>query len=102
MTAQTAAHPPLARKARHPYRAALATVRVRTGLTLVGLVVLAGLLAPLLAGHGPTDQSGLALAPPGTPGHPLGTDDLGRDLLARRSSRPSGRPDGCACSTCRS
>ncbi|MET9724914.1 ABC transporter permease [Streptomyces zaomyceticus] len=83
MTAQTAAHPPLARKARHPYRAALATVRGRTGLTLVGLVVLAGLLAPLLAGHGPTDQSGLALAPPGTPGHPLGTDDLGRDLLAR-------------------
>ncbi|MET9541371.1 ABC transporter permease [Streptomyces sp. NPDC006553] len=74
--------PPLTRR-RHPYRAALATTRGRTGLALVGLVVLAGLLAPLLAGHGPTDQGGLALAPPGTPGHPLGTDDLGRDLLAR-------------------
>ncbi|RSS45149.1 ABC transporter permease [Streptomyces sp. WAC08241] len=47
------------------------------------MVVLAGLLAPLLAGHGPTDQSGLTLAGPGTPGHPLGTDDLGRDLLSR-------------------
>lgn len=50
---------------------------------LVALVVAAGLLAPLLAGHGPTDQSGLSLAGLGTPGHPLGTDDLGRDLLAR-------------------
>ncbi|MFE2015528.1 ABC transporter permease [Streptomyces sp. NPDC059491] len=73
----------LARRPRHPYRTALATARGRTGLALVGLVVLAGLLAPLLAGHGPTDQSALALAGPGTPGHPLGTDDLGRDLLAR-------------------
>ncbi|MFB8076840.1 ABC transporter permease [Streptomyces sp. NPDC056013] len=81
-TTLTKAAPPRARR-RHPYRAALTTARGRTGLALVGLVVLAGLLAPLLAGYGPTDQSGLALAPPGTPGHPLGTDDLGRDLLAR-------------------
>lgn len=36
-----------------------------------------------MLGHGPTDQSALALAGPGTSGHPLGTDDLGRDLLAR-------------------
>ncbi|MEU4066047.1 ABC transporter permease [Streptomyces wedmorensis] len=83
MTTLAAAKPAPARKPRHPYRAALATARGRTGLALVGLVVLAGLLAPLLAGHGPTDQSALALAGPGTPGHPLGTDDLGRDLLAR-------------------
>ncbi|MGW3333188.1 ABC transporter permease [Streptomyces rubiginosohelvolus] len=75
-----------ARKAvrpRHPYRAALSTARARTGLVLVGLVVLAGLLAPVLAAHGPTDQSGQSLAALGTPGHPLGTDDLGRDLLSR-------------------
>ncbi|MFE5910008.1 ABC transporter permease [Streptomyces wedmorensis] len=83
MTTLAAAKPAPARTPRHPYRAALATARGRTGLALVGLVVLAGLLAPLLAGHGPTDQSALALAGPGTPGHPLGTDDLGRDLLAR-------------------
>lgn len=83
------APPPAARnprttpRSRHPYRTALSTARARTGLVLVGLVVLAGLLAPLLAGHGPTDQSGQSLAGPGTPGHLLGTDDLGRDLLSR-------------------
>ncbi|OKJ04798.1 peptide ABC transporter permease [Streptomyces sp. CB01249] len=83
------APPPAARKPRatarprHPYRTALSTARARTGLVLVGVVVLAGLLAPLLAGHGPTDQSGQSLAGPGTPGHLLGTDDLGRDLLSR-------------------
>ncbi|MFF1925000.1 ABC transporter permease [Streptomyces sp. NPDC058221] len=70
-------------RARHPYRRALSTARARTGLVLVGAVVLAGLLAPVLAGHGPTDQSGRSLAALGTPGHPLGTDDLGRDLLSR-------------------
>ncbi|MFG3099159.1 ABC transporter permease [Streptomyces sp. NPDC048182] len=81
MTAITLPAP--AKRPRHPYGAALASGRGRTGLALVGLVVLAGLLAPLLAGHGPTDQSGQSLAGLGTPGHPLGTDDLGRDLLAR-------------------
>ncbi|WNI20739.1 ABC transporter permease [Streptomyces sp. ITFR-16] len=85
----TAAPPPAARKARgaarsrHPYRTALSTARARTGLVLVGAVILGGLLAPLLTGHGPTDQSGQSLAALGTPGHPLGTDDLGRDLLSR-------------------
>ncbi|MFD4709817.1 ABC transporter permease [Streptomyces sp. NPDC058430] len=85
----TAAPPPAARKtrgatrSRHPYRSALSTARARTGLVLVGAVILAGLLAPLLAGHGPTDQSRQSLAALGTPGHPLGTDDLGRDLLSR-------------------
>lgn len=68
---------------RHPYRDALSTARGRTGLVLVGAVVLAGLLAPLLAGYGPTEQSGRSLAALGTSGHPLGTDDLGRDLLSR-------------------
>ncbi|KPH97201.1 ABC-type transporter, integral membrane subunit [Actinobacteria bacterium OK074] len=68
---------------RHPYLAALSTARGRTGLVLIGLVVLAGLLAPLLSPHAPNDQSGAALLGPGSAGHPLGTDDLGRDLLSR-------------------
>lgn len=70
-------------RARSPYLAALGTLRGRLGIALVAVVVLAGLLAPLLTGHGPTDQSADGLRPFGTPGHPLGTDDLGRDLLSR-------------------
>jgi len=52
------------------------------GLTLTAL--LAALGAPWLAAHDPlrTDFAH-GLRPPGTPGHPLGTDQLGRDLLAR-------------------
>nr|WP_245928630.1 ABC transporter permease [Murinocardiopsis flavida] len=44
----------------------------------------AALLAPWLTAHDPvaTDTSAVSL-PPGTPGHPLGTDALGRDLAAR-------------------
>jgi peptide/nickel transport system permease protein len=52
------------------------------GLTLV--VVGAALGAPWLASSDPlaTDFAE-GLRPPGWPGHPLGTDQLGRDLLAR-------------------
>lgn len=49
-----------------------------------GLVVAVALLAPLLAPYSPTqtDVSHL-LAPPFSPGHLLGTDELGRDTLSR-------------------
>jgi len=52
------------------------------GVTLA--VVIAALAASWLAPHDPalTDFS-QSLRPPGTPGHPLGTDQLGRDLMAR-------------------
>jgi peptide/nickel transport system permease protein len=52
------------------------------GLTLAAL--LAALGAPWLAAHDPlrTDFA-QSLKPPGAPGHVLGTDQLGRDLLAR-------------------
>lgn len=72
-----------ARNPHRPYRKALATTRGRIGLALALLVALAGLLAPLLSSHAPTAQSGEALLAPGSPGHLLGTDDLGRDLLSR-------------------
>ncbi|MCS0634848.1 ABC transporter permease [Streptomyces sp. LP05-1] len=74
---------PAAGRRRSPYRAALSTPRGAAGLALTCLVVLAGVLAPLLTGHDPTGQSGQGLLAPGAPGHPLGTDDLGRDLLSR-------------------
>ena len=51
-------------------------------LTLAALVVAAA--APWLVTHDPLTADFVAsLKPPGTPGHPLGTDQLGRDLLAR-------------------
>jgi peptide/nickel transport system permease protein len=54
------------------------------GLVLVAIAVTAAVAAPWLAPVDPlrTDFT-QGLRPPGTPGHPLGTDQLGRDLLAR-------------------
>jgi peptide/nickel transport system permease protein len=53
------------------------------GLFLV-IVALISLFAPVLAPMDPTavDLS-LRLQPPGTPGYPLGTDHVGRDILSR-------------------
>ncbi|RYB01537.1 ABC transporter permease [Lichenibacterium ramalinae] len=52
--------------------------------TLLAAVVLAVVLAPTLAGVGPDDADNLArYAPMGTAGHLLGTDQQGRDMLAR-------------------
>jgi peptide/nickel transport system permease protein len=54
------------------------------GLSIVVLIAVVCLLAPLLA---PSDPDAVdaahRLAPIGTSGHPLGTDDLGRDILSR-------------------
>src|SRR5712691_7125691 len=61
----------------------------RNGLGLLGLVlaacaVLAALAAPVLSPHNPfIGDMTHGLRPPGTPGHPLGTDQLGRDTLSR-------------------
>ena len=54
------------------------------GLLLAALAVAAALGAPLLAPHDPVASDfAQGLKPPGTPGHPWGTDQLGRDLLSR-------------------
>ena len=54
------------------------------GLGLTVIAVLAAAFAPWIAAHDPLAADFAAfLKPPGTPGHPLGTDQLGRDLLAR-------------------
>ena len=59
------------------------------GLTVAGLLLVTGwilvaLFAPVLAPKEPnaTDLSAI-LQPPLTPGHPLGTDQIGRDILSR-------------------
>jgi peptide/nickel transport system permease protein len=54
------------------------------GLTLFALIVLAAILAPLLTSADPLQQNLLeARLAPGSSGHLLGTDDLGRDVLSR-------------------
>lgn len=65
------------------YLTGLLTPRGITGLSLVAIVLLAGLIGPLFLSFGPLRQSAQALAPPGAYGHLLGTDEVGRDLLAR-------------------
>jgi peptide/nickel transport system permease protein len=55
-----------------------------TGASLLGIIVLAAVFAPLLTSWDPIQQDlGNALADPGTGGHLLGTDQLGRDVWAR-------------------
>jgi peptide/nickel transport system permease protein len=54
------------------------------GLGLTLAVVVAAVSAPWITVHDPVQADfASGLMPPGTPGHPLGTDQLGRDLLAR-------------------
>jgi peptide/nickel transport system permease protein len=54
------------------------------GLVMLAIAILAIVLAPVLVSQSPTALDVLhPLSPPGTPGHLLGTDQYGRDLLAR-------------------
>jgi len=52
------------------------------GLVIVGGLAVVAIIAPVLAPYEPTGTSLEDLRPPGTAGHPLGTDDLGRDTLS--------------------
>ncbi len=53
------------------------------GLVYLTLLVLAAIAAPLLTPYSPyTPDFNMTLQPP-SPQHPLGTDELGRDLVAR-------------------
>ncbi|MFI6826852.1 ABC transporter permease [Kribbella sp. NPDC050241] len=55
-----------------------------SGLVVLVIAVILAVFAPWLAPHEPTQTNlGQAFAPPGTAGHLLGTDDLGRDVLSR-------------------
>lgn len=53
------------------------------GLAIVALLVLAGVLAPLLTPYDPEQQNLRAVLQAPSLTHPLGTDQLGRDILAR-------------------
>lgn len=53
-------------------------------LAFICVLILSAAAAPLVSRYDPTDQDYEArLLPPGTDGHLLGTDDLGRDVFAR-------------------
>lgn len=64
-------------------RAVVRSKKATTGLTLVGLMVLAAALAPVLTAYDPADmRAGDIFAEPSWR-HPLGVDEFGRDILSR-------------------
>src|SRR6266567_1349264 len=70
-----------ARRSRSTSRRRLVLI---SGLVMLGIAIAAVVAAPLLVGKSPTALDVLhPLAPPLTPGHLLGTDQFGRDILAR-------------------
>jgi peptide/nickel transport system permease protein len=81
---------PTSRRQARLGQAWLAWLRIRrnglamAGLVIVTILILVALFAPWIAPHDPFVQDlGNRLKPPGTPGHWLGTDDFGRDILSR-------------------
>ena len=70
-----------ARAARARWRRTVTPVAL-IGATLVGLVVVVALAAPVLAPHPPAAQIAKPLLPPGST-YLLGTDEFGRDELSR-------------------
>ena len=53
------------------------------GVAILGTIVLAAICAPLIATHDPTSQDLLHTLAGPSRSHPLGTDDLGRDVWSR-------------------
>ncbi|GLZ09435.1 diguanylate cyclase [Actinomadura sp. NBRC 104412] len=64
-------------------RGALLRGRGLAGLSLVGVVVLAGLLAPLIAPYSPQEQLPDANLLGASAGHLFGTDEVNRDVFSR-------------------
>lgn len=64
-------------------RGLLSTVQGRLGLVLLGLILFAVLVGPLLVGHGTNTLDPAAQLRSPSLAHPLGTDEYGRDELAR-------------------
>jgi len=58
----------------------LKTPKGLTGLIILAFFILMAAVAPFLAPYGPTDVSSQPLLPPDST-HPLGTDDVGKDLF---------------------
>jgi peptide/nickel transport system permease protein len=66
-----------------PLRLLWRTFAGRVGLVLVLFFVAMAVTAPLLAPYDPLANDWLAVLQPPSAAHPLGTDELGRDVLSR-------------------
>lgn len=66
----------------HWFRRLLRDPKALIGMTVLGLLLAVAVLAPLLALHDPNAMDFTMIEGPSW-NHPLGTDDLGRDLLSR-------------------
>lgn len=69
--------------AHRPWRVLLRDPLAVAGLVVVVLLAVAALLAPLLSPHDPTAINATARLAGPSLDHPLGTDELGRDMLSR-------------------
>ncbi|MBB5835436.1 ABC transporter permease [Kribbella italica] len=75
---------PLSSRRRKVVKRMLRNPLAIAGLVVLVIAVVVAVFAPWLAPHEPTDTHlDEVFGPPGTPGYLLGTDDLGRDVLAR-------------------
>ena len=70
-------------RVRQVWRAFVASKAGPVGLALLIVIALAAIFAPVIAPDGPFKLGGPRLAPIGTEGYPLGTDHLGRSILAQ-------------------
>ncbi len=80
----------MAKALQHPNfssRVALELIRwpltLKVGVAIVGLIILAGILAPLIAPYDPYYQDFMSALQEPSLAHPFGTDMIGRDVLSR-------------------
>lgn len=72
------------RRGAHRRRRSGRSILTTVALAYVVALCAAAAFAPIVAPYDPTDQDyGKRLLPPGSEGHLLGTDDLGRDVFSR-------------------
>ena len=69
--------------ARRAWRRLLRRRGAVLGLAVIVLIVLAAVLAPLISPYDPAAQSWSAVRKAPSAAHPFGTDEVGRDVLAR-------------------
>jgi peptide/nickel transport system permease protein len=70
-------------RARGVLRAIVRSKKATAGLIMVGLMVLAGLCAPLLTPYDPADMRAAKIFEEPSWQHPLGADEFGRDIFSR-------------------